>query len=215
MIRQVVTYDIFTVLIVIGLLLVALSKVFFERRFKDFTYVFINSTYLKVYEKDQRFFDLFDGLLFTNLVLGLTTFCCIALNYFNDTFEISYNIVLKLIIGIAIFFIFKTLLERLIASLFEIDNILDAYLFQKISYKNFLGLLLIPINIILLFGITPSRYAIYITIIILLLVNVVGLVTTYKSNQNLIKQNMFYFILYLCTLEIGPFLILYKTIIDY
>ncbi|WP_338732658.1 DUF4271 domain-containing protein [Mangrovimonas cancribranchiae] len=215
MIRQVVTYDVFTVLIVVGLILVALSKVFFERRFKDFTYVFINSTYLKVYEKEQRFFDLFDGLLFANLVLGLTTFCCVSLNYVNDTFEISYNIVLKLIIGIAIFFIFKTLLERLIASLFEIDKILDAYLFQKISYKNFLGLLLIPINIILLFGITPSVYAIYIAIAILLLVNIVGVVTSYKSNQNLIKQNMFYFILYLCTLEIGPFLILYKTIIDY
>lgn len=214
MIREIVSYDIFTVLIVLGLLFVALSKVFFEKRLRDFTYIFINSTYLKIYEKEQRFFDLFDGLLFTNLVLGLTTFCYLALHQFNLYPEISLNLVLKLSIGIAIFFTIKTLLERLVGSVFDIDTLCDSYLFQKISYKNFLGLLLIPINILLLYAIQPTKLIIYIITALLLAVNLVGLITSYKSNQNLIKRNVFYFILYLCALEIGPFLILYKLLVD-
>lgn len=212
MIRQVVSYDIFTILIVLGLAMVALAKVLFEKRFKDFSYVFINSTYLKVYERDQRFFDLFDGLLFTNLVFGLTTFTHLAINTFSGQNDISLNLLFKLSIGIAAFFTIKTLLERLVGSLFEIDHVLDSYLFQKISYKNFLGLILIPINMLLLYSIEPTKTIIYVAVGLIFLINMVGLVTSYKSNQNLISRDVFYFILYLCALEISPLLILYELI---
>ena len=97
------------------------------------------------------------------------------------------------------------------SSLFEIDKLIDQYLFQKISYKNFIGLFLVPVNLILLFSITPSLIILYIIIFLLLIVNIMGLITTIKTHQSLIKRNLFYFILYLCTLEITPYVILYKV----
>jgi len=120
----------------------------------------------------------------------------------------------KLSVGIAIFVLIKVLLERLIGSLFEIDKLTDLYLFQKITYKNYLGILLLPINALLLFTFQPTLNIIYGIIILLLSINVIGLISSLKSHQSLIKNNLFYFILYLCALEIAPYIILYKVFIS-
>ena len=55
MLRNVISNDLFTVLIVIGLILIAVSKVLFAKRFHDFILVLGNSKYLKIYSKDQKF----------------------------------------------------------------------------------------------------------------------------------------------------------------
>ena len=120
----------------------------------------------------------------------------------------------KLSVGIAVFVLIKVLLERLIGSLFEIDKLTDLYLFQKITYKNYLGILLLPINALLLFAFEPTLDIIYGIIILLLIINIIGLISSLKSHQSLIKNNLFYFILYLCALEIAPYIILYKVFIS-
>jgi hypothetical protein len=173
-----------------------------------------NSKYLKIYVREQKFLDKFDALLFVNLILSTAIFCFICFHYDSALLTPSSDDLFKLVVGIGIFVLIKVLLERLIGSLFEIDKLIDAYLFQKISYKNYLGLLLLPINVFLIFSFKPNLTIIYIIIIILLIINVSGLFTTIKTNQSLIKQNLFYFILYLCALEIAPYIIIYKVFIS-
>ena len=214
MLRNVPTYELFTIIIVVSLLFITLAKALYPKRFNDFVSVVGNSNYLKIYLREQKFFDKFDALLFVNLILSITIFSFICLRYDSVLLNPSIDDLFKLFVGIGIFVLIKVLLERLIGSLFEIDKLIDAYLFQKISYKNFLGLLLFPINVFLIFSFKPNLTIIYIIIIILFIINVSGLVTTIKTNQSLIKQNLFYFILYLCALEIAPYIIIYKVFIS-
>ena len=61
---------------------------------------------------------------------------------------------------------------------------------------------------------TPNKAIVLTFIILLTVINTIGLLTSYKSNLNLIKRDFFYFILYLCALEIGPYIILYKVFIE-
>ncbi|WP_417195112.1 DUF4271 domain-containing protein [Bizionia sp.] len=213
MLRNVISNDLYTILIVIGLILIAVCKVLFAKRFQDFILVLGNSKYLKIYAKDQKFFDVFDGLLFLNFVLAISIFGFISYNHLTTELEISKLLLLKLTAIIAILIVMKTLLERLIGSVFEIDFLIDNYLFQKISYKNFLGIILMPLNAIIIYGISVSNPIIYSIWAIIVLVFVIGIITTVKTYQNLIKQNMFYFILYLCALEIAPYIILYQLAI--
>ena len=119
----------------------------------------------------------------------------------------------KLTFSIGVFILIKVLIERLIGSLFEIDKLIDQYIFQKISFKNYLGIVLLPINALLLFTFQPTSQIIYGIIVILLIVNIIGLISSFKTHQNLIKNNLLYFILYLCALEIAPYIILYKVFI--
>ncbi len=213
MLRNIVSNEIFTILIIIGLVIVAIAKLTAPKRFDDFIIVLGNTRYLKIYSKDQKFFDRFDGLLFSNLILSLTVFCFIIYRHITESNQTTMNTMFKLAFGIGVFILIKVLFERLIGSLFEIDKIIDQYLFQKTSYKNFLGILLLPINALLLFSFQPTLPIIYGMIILLIIVNIIGLNSSFKTHQSLIKNNLFYFILYLCALEIAPYIILYKVFV--
>ncbi|MEZ4801190.1 MAG: DUF4271 domain-containing protein [Gelidibacter sp.] len=212
MLREVISNEWFTVFIVLGLMAIALSKQFFSVRFNDFIAVLGNSKYLKIYSRDQKFIDGFDSLLFFNLVISLSIFGFLAYSTLIENIKFDILLFSKIIFGVAALVLIKVLFERLIGSLFEIDKLIDQYLFQKTSYLNFSGFILLPINVLLLYTITPSPLILYISIGVILMVNLIGLVTTFKNHQKLILNNLFYFILYLCALEIGPYLILYKII---
>ncbi len=214
MIRDVSSNELFTMLLVAGLVIIAIAKMTAPKRFEDFLLVLGNSKYLKIYSREQKFFDSFDALLFTNLILCLAVFSFTVYQDFTGLKEVNINLLFKLTFGIGAFILIKVLIERLIGSLFEIDKFIDTYLFQKISYKNYLGLLLLPINAILLFSFLNSLTLIYIFAGLLLCVNLIGLITSFKMHQSLIKSNLFYFILYLCALEIAPYIILYQVFIS-
>ena len=211
MLREVTSYELFTILMVIGLIFIAVAKLISPKRFDDFIIVIGNSKYLKIYLKEQKFFDQFDAFLFINLVISASIFVFIMYDYNLQNLEPSSNVMFKLAVGIGVFILIKVLVERLIASLFEMDKLIDDYLFQKITYKNYIGILLLPINALLLFTFTPTSRIIYAIFILLLIVNAIGASTTFKTHQSLLKRNLFYFILYLCALEIAPYIILYKV----
>jgi len=214
MLRHIVSNEIFTILLVISLIIVAIAKLVSPKRFDDFILVLGNDKYLKIYSKDQKFFDKFDALLFVNLILSVSVFCFIIYKQVTPTRSISNNIMFKLTLSIGFFILIKVLIERLIGSLFEIDKLINQYIFQKISFKNYLGLLLLPVNALLLYSFQPTLPLIYGIIGFILILNIIGLVSSFKTHQSLIKNNLFYFILYLCALEIAPYIILYKVFIS-
>lgn len=213
MLRHIISNEIFTILLIAGLIIIAIAKLVSPKRFEDFILVLGNDRYLKIYSRDQKFFDKFDALLFINLILSVSVFCFIIYKQISEVHSISGNMMFKLTFSIGVFILIKVLFERLIGSLFEIDKLIDQYIFQKISFKNYLGLLLLPVNALLLYSFQPTLYLIYGIILLLLIINIIGLISSFKTHQSLIKNNLFYFILYLCALEIAPYVILYKVFI--
>ena len=131
MYRDIVSNELFTVILLGGLMLIAFSKLMAPKRFNDFTYVLGNSKYLKIYAREQKFLDNFDALLFINAILSISVFSYIIYQFIYETTSVSLDLLFKIAFGIAVFILIKVLLERLIASLFEIDDLVDQYLFQK------------------------------------------------------------------------------------
>ncbi|MCD2257895.1 DUF4271 domain-containing protein [Psychroserpens luteolus] len=215
MLRDVIYNDWFTVFLILGLVFITLSKYVFAHRFKDFLAVIGNSKYLKIYARDQKFIDGFDALLFFNGIISVSIFAFICYSTLVNPSEFDLNLFFKLLFGVGVLFLIKILLERLIGSLFEIDGLIDSYLFQKTTFKNYTGFVLFPINCILIYTLNPSKTIIYIIICIMVLINLIGFISSLKNHQKLLLNNIFYFILYLCALEIGPYLILYKLIKDF
>ena len=125
---------------------------------------------------------------------------------------LSQLLILKYAILLGSFFIVKVLIERLLASVFKIDHLINSYLFNKISYRNYLGLILLPVNAILIYYVDYSANLLYILGISVLAIYTIILLTYYSKNLNLLKQSLFYFILYLCALEIAPYIIVYQFI---
>ena len=75
-----------------------------------------------------------------------------------------------------------------------------------------MALVLLPICMAFIYIWEPSLIALYICIGLVLLMNFISVVSIYRKNQQFILSRWFYFILYLCALEIGPYFILYKLI---
>jgi len=215
MLRETVTNEWFTIFIVIALIFLTLSKFLFARRFEDFLAVIGNSKYLKIYARDQKFVDGFDSFLFINLVISVSIFSFLAYSEFINPSDFDLIQFFKILFGISALMLIKVLLERLIGSLFEIDALIDSYLFQKTTYRNYIGLVLLPINILLIYAFSPTKIIIYVVLSIIFLVNLTGFITSLKNHQKTLLNNFFYFILYLCALEIGPYLILYRLILNY
>ena len=212
MLREIISNEWVTILIVLCISILAFTKAAFSNRFNDFLWVIGSSKYLKVYSKKQKFIDQFEGLLFLNFIISFSLFFIILDNTFFESVAFSISFFIKLLIGIGAIILIKVLLERLIGSIFEIDSLIDSYMFQKINYKNYIGLVLLPINVLLIFAVQPTKTILYFAIGLLLIINLVGFITSFKMHQKLILNNLFYFILYLCTLEIAPYIILYKVL---
>ena len=211
MLRETVSNELFTIFIVTGLIMVTITKLIAPKRFNDFISVLGNSKYLKIYSREQKFFDKFEALLFFNLLLSASVFVYNIYLQTTNIKEVSINLVIKLTLGIGLFILIKVMVERLVGSLFEFEKLTELYLFQKITYKNYLGVILLPLNTLLVYSMIPKLTLIYIIVILLLIVNIVGFITTIKTHQSLIKNSFFYFILYLCALEIAPYVILYNV----
>ncbi|MBT8266238.1 MAG: DUF4271 domain-containing protein [Bacteroidia bacterium] len=211
MLRNIISNEWFTILIVLCLIIIAFTKLSFSRRFNDFVTVVGNSNYLKIYRRDQKFIDQFDGLLFLNLVISASIFVFLAFTTLIDPIEFDIFLFIKILVAIGAIILIKVLLERLIGSLFDIDDLMDSYIFQKTNYRNFTGLFLLPINILLIYSFEPTSVIIYVVMAFIVLIHLIGFLTTFKSYQNVIIENLFYFILYLCALEFGPYILLYKV----
>ena len=211
MLRQINNTDIITAIFIACLLCIAISKLLFGKRFDIFSNLILTNRYIKAYIKEQHFFETFDALLFINLILNGGIYTYIIHKALSSN-VLSQLLILKYAILLGSFFIIKVLIERLLASVFKIDHLINSYLFNKISYRNYLGLILLPVNAILIYYVDYSANLLYILGISVLAIYTIILLTYYSKNLNLLKQSLFYFILYLCALEIAPYIIVYQFI---
>lgn len=213
--RNFITNEWFTIFTLIGLCAIVAAKYINTLRFNDFLYVVTNSKYLKIYTKDQKFIDLFDSFLFTNLSISLSIFFYFTYSSFISPIDFDLITFLKLLLSISAIIIIKTLIERLIGSLFEIDSLIDNYLFQKTTFKNYSGIVFLTANLFLLYTNLSASIVIISAISMVGFINLIGFLTSFKNHQKLINPNFFYFLLYLCALEIAPYVLLYKVIREY
>lgn len=213
--RNYITHEWFTVFTIIGLVAIVAAKYLNTLRFNDFMYVVGNSKYLKIYTKEQKFIDQFDSFLFINLSISLSVFSYFAYSIFISPLDFELVSFLKLLFAVSTIIIIKTLLERLIGSLFEMDSLIDDYLFQKTTFKNYSGLVFLIANLFLIYTNSYLEIILITTFSLVCIINIIGFLTSFKTYQKLINPNIFYFLLYLCALEIGPYVLLYKAIGEY
>ena len=210
--RNFVTNDWLTGLIFLSLVCVCFARYSNTIRFRLFLEIILSPRYLKIYSKNLRYFNRFDILLFLNLVFSLAIFV-----YFILFSLLNFDIFLflKLLIVITFFIISKLFLEYFISLVFKINKLVGYYIFQKITFKNYSGLFFFIGNLLLVYTTKITNIVIITILSLVFLINCIGFVRFFKSFQKLINPHFFYFLLYLCALEIVPYIILYKVFIDY
>ena len=173
----------------------------------------LNNKYFLVQGKNDELKHPFNLLLFIAQIISVSLLIFLLLDFKSPELK-STNpwLYVQICSAYTFFILVKFSVEKIVGSVFSIDAIVNSYLYQKLSYRNLLGIVVFIGNLIFFYVIEPSTTCILIFLGFLLICNCFALFNSYKSFGKKILGNFFYFILYLCTLEIAPYLILYKTL---
>ena len=210
MFREVLFNDLYTTIIVASLAIIVGAKLLNFNRFTGLIRLFGNSIYLRIYFKDHKFLDPFDILLSLNFCINGTLLGILTYTHFAQKIELDALLFIKLVGLLGAWIFLKILLEIGIGYLFDIPKLFHSHVFQQVSYLNFLGIFLLPLNSLLIF-VAPNHHLLLVSILVISgVILFTGFMKSIKTYQKLLINNFFYFILYLCTLEIGPYIVLYK-----
>lgn len=198
-----------TALFVICLILIALTRTAFEKRFGEYIRLVVSDKYIKVYKDSSHLTNPFNVLLFVVQVIALSFFIQIVLSYFDYVEKHDYISFIRIFTFTTVFILGKFLIDKIIGVTFNIEEFVDQFNLRKVSYRNYFALVLLPLDIVLFYNDLQLPTAIMVLIFTILAINLLTYLVSLKNYQNFVAGKLFYFILYLCTLEIAPYYFMY------
>jgi len=197
----------------VTLLLVGLFLVVFILRLTDaekikgfFLILFKPSFIEEELEERTWYLQVFYTILY---FFSIAVFSLISFNIFREKNPSFLNTFLNFNVFFWFLFVYlaaKWFLEYLLSMLFSLKNNVRYFLFSKIGSFFSIAIYLFIILVIVSYTTLPSQFLTNATIFAFS----IRLISLVKNNKKLIFSRLFYFILYICTLEIAPLYLLYK-----
>lgn len=207
--RLVESKDWATFIFVACFVLIALTRSVFETRFAEFSKLIVSDKYIKVYRDNSNLMSWFNISLFLLHLVSLAFFVQLVLASFGFAEKTDWVLYIRIITLLGVFILSKFLIEKIIAASFNIDEFVEQFNLQKVSYRTYVGLLLLPVDIILFYSNYTSKSIIFALIAMILIINAFTYAVSLRNYQNALLGKLFYFILYLCALEIAPYYFMY------
>lgn len=211
--RIIENQDWVTLLFLLAIVLIVITKNVFENRYSDFLNLFVSDKYLKIYKDKSNLMTWFTAFLFVVQLISFAFFIQLVLSYLGYTTKTNIISYIQIFTALSFFILAKFLIEKILATTFNIEDLIEQFNLFKISYRTYFGLFLLPVNIALFYTNYLNYYVIYALVVILLIINTVSYILSLKNYQKLLISNLFYFILYICTLEIAPYYFIYYFVI--
>ena len=207
--RILINKDWATLLFVLSIAIIALNKTLFSVRFNEFMKLGYSDKYNKIYKDTSNLLSWFTISMFVIQLISFSFFILLLLSYFDYTQTDNYITFIQIITFLFVFILSKFLIEKIIGTSINSESLVDQFNLIKVNYRAFLGYVLLPINIVLYYNSWPIKAVFYIILSVLLLYNIFTYFFLVKTYQKIILGKLFYFILYLCTLEIVPYYFIY------
>ena len=198
-----------TALFIFSFILIAVTKSLFENRFIEFSRLIFSDKYIKVYKDSSQIMSLFTVSLFIVQLISFSFFIHILLYSFGYILKTDWLTYIQIVTFLTVYILSKYLIEKIIATTFNVEEFAEQFNLQKVSYRTYIGVFLLPINCFLFYYDTISREIILGFAAIVLAINLLTYFMSLKNHQNVLLGKLFYFILYLCALEIAPYYFMY------
>lgn len=204
-----------TVIIFSSILCIVIAKNLFYNRFLNFMILPFNNKYIFMYNKKDKLINWFNIFFTLFQLLNFSLFIYYASNILSNSNSELYFLVFSIILGFLVLFLFgKILLQLGSGFIFNNNKIISEFIFKKLSYLNFSSIIMLAANIVLTYVFKDSKIVVFVSIFLVVVVNIIGWITIIKNYQKIISGYFFYFILYLCALEIAPFVIIANYLKD-
>ncbi len=198
------------------LVILVLVKVIFTKRFADFVSISNKNEYFIDYiEKSPSIFDRFN-MFFLVFHIGVFALLLVLIDklVLNNIRENSFYFFLQTTLLIVVFYSIRYVIGFVVFRVLGMKTKQITLTYMKLSYLSKISIFILPMLIISIYIVQFNTIFIKITAVATLFFLVFNYGQIMKKNQNIVFNHLFYFILYLCALEITPLLILYKLFIS-
>jgi hypothetical protein len=199
-----------TILFMICVGIIVVNKTISSVRFNEFIRLAYSDKYTKIYKDSNNLMSGFTVSMFALQLFSFSFFILLVLNQFGKTDKTNGIVYIQIFTFLTVFILSKFLIEKIVATAFKIEEFNEQFNLLKVNYRNYFGFILLPINIILFYNTFDSKLFFLILLVTLFTINITTYIVALKLYQNLLMRKIFYFILYLCTLEIAPYYFIYN-----
>jgi len=207
--RATENFDWVTIVIFCSIIFLVLAKSLFYGRFLNFIILPFNNKYIFMYNKKDKLLNWFNIFFTLFQVVNFSVFIYFAWTILGNQGQDISPFIYPIILGsLFLFLLIKVLMQLGGGFIFGSSKTISELIFKKLSYLNYSGLIMLLSNIILSYIVKNSELVVYSTMLLILFVNAIGWVTALRNHQKFLAYNFFYFILYLCALEIAPLIII-------
>ncbi len=197
------------------LILFAFLKNAFDKQLMAIVQSFFSNRVLGNINKEDNLFTSWPFLLlFVHFGFTIGLFFYLAaknqgLPFANDGFQVFVSIS----IGIIVLYILKIVILRLLGFFFNVQKPINEYV--SILYLTYFNASLLFMPLVIAFALSPPQYGKFYMASAVVLLIIIFAFQLIRAGINILSQNRFskvYLLLYFCTLEICPILILIKAI---
>jgi hypothetical protein len=203
------TNDWVTIVFMMAFGIIALTKSIHENRFEDFTKLIFSDKYTRIYRDSSHLMGIFSISLFFVQIISFSFFIHLLVSNFGYGSKTDWIQFIQIFTLVIYFILAKFLIEKIIGTAFKIEEVVEQFNLQKITYRTYVGLLLLPIDVVLYYYDTILKNIPLFVLYSIIVLNVLLYLFSIKNYRKEIFSKLFYFILYLCTLEIAPYYFMY------
>lgn len=208
--------DWITIVFIIVFLLLGIAKLLYKERLSKLVLLFFSKDYLLKYRKEnQLIINWFNTTLFIVQIIVFSLFILAYIAFYKTTVlnNNSLGIFLKTCLNLSVFFFFRYLIGKLLGVLFDVKQQQESLTFAKMSYLQNISLLVLPFLLFIFYIKKYDLLLFQLTLVVFTILLITRHLLIFKNNKNFIFSHLFYFILYLCALEMAPVLLIFKIFV--
>jgi hypothetical protein len=200
------------IILILVLFLIVLSKHLFTRRFQQLSQAMGGETSMNLMLREWNPSQSMPGIVFFTYILLFSKFIQLAASHFspNNLLLNKPEYYVQVLLLTASIIVLRLLLKKIVASLFRAKELNLRYSANEFSYYLIATLVLFAVLLVILFQ--PTQTTFYISLVAFLILLIYNLIRSFSIGASMAKFSVLYLFLYLCALEIVPFLLLIKSV---
>ena len=201
--------------LIILVVLAVQKRLFGNRQLHTSIFFFKKNKLVGYFNKEKNtFFNPYQVLSFVVQLITLSLLFYFITPVFNvNSAANGIDLFLKIAFGVGFYFFIRFLIGNIFSVIFNLEKLHKKVSFEKINYFNNLIFWILPFLVLTSYSKYFETILLKITLIIFIILLIIRYVVLIINNKKLVFNNLFYFILYLCVLEIAPLVIILKLTI--
>lgn len=208
-------YIFYSLLFIVAI--IAFIRVSFPKYFQSLFQLFLQTSFRQKQTKEQLLQDSLASLLSNILfVISVGMFIALLANRYNWVNENFWWLFAYSCAILAIVYLVKYVFLKFSGWVFNENNAANTYIFIVFLVNKVLGVCIVPFSFILAFSVSKIvTVASTISIIFITLLLIYRYVASLGTIRSSLKVNALHFFLYLCAVEVLPFVLMYKAFFNF